>query len=648
MKTQLFANPLVAFICVACVFCSTASAQSLPLVHPLFTDHMVLQRDIETPVWGWTTPGEKISVECAGHSANATADADGRWMAKLAALPAGGPHELTVTGPSSITISDVLVGDVWICSGQSNMEWSVQISNNAAAEIAAADHPKLRLFTVPKRVSTEPQQTVNAQWQLCTPQTVPQFSAVGYYFGRDLQRELNVPIGLIHTSWGGTIAEAWTSAESLNTMEDFRPAVSAFQQMAEAQKNGTNSLDAAMAKWWNDNDPGSKQSWSRPDAATDAWKEMTVPGNWEDRGLGQFDGIVWFQKEFELSEAAAAKDAVLHLGPIDDRDTTWVNGKQVGSMNEWLPSRDYKLPAGTLKAGRNVIAIRVLDTGGGGGLHGQPDQLRVEIPGGESVALAGQWKYSVSTPLEKTSPVPQQLNSNPNVVTVLYNGMLAPLVPYAIKGAIWYQGESNAGRARQYRTLLPTMIHDWRQQFGVGDFPFLVVQLANFMKVQEQPVEGGWADLREAQSLTARNDENVGLALAIDIGEANDIHPRNKQEVGRRLALSALGIAYDKEVVYSGPEYASADFRDGKAIVKFNHVGGGLKAKGDKLIGFAIAGEDKKFVWGDAVVQGDTVVVSSPAVPQPTAVRYGWANNPTCNLYNAADLPASPFRTDED
>lgn len=636
----------VAFCSAAfCVVQSPASAQDKPLLHSLFTDHMVLQRGIEAPVWGWAGAGDKVTVSIAGQTATATAGDDGRWIAKLGPLEAGGPHALQVSGPQSVTITDVLVGDVWICSGQSNMEWPVAASNDAQDEIASANHPSIRLYSVPKRIATEPQQNIASQWQVCSPQTISGFSAVGYFFGRELNGQLDVPIGLIHTSWGGTVAEAWTSAEALSTMDDFRPAVNSFREMAKAQESGSDKFDEAMSKWWNENDPGSKQAWFQGDTATDDWKTMSLPGGWESRGLNDFDGIVWFRTEFDLPRSAAGKEAVLHLGAIDDRDTTWVNGVKVGAMNDWNAPRNYKVAAEVLKPGRNSIAIRVLDTGGGGGLHGQANQMSLEIKG-DGISLAGDWKYRVSTPLAGTTPAPQPLSNNPNVVTVLYNGMLAPIVPYGIKGAIWYQGESNAGRARQYRTLLPTMIRDWRQRFGVGDFPFFIVELANFMAVQKQPVESGWADLREAQWLTARNEKNVGLASAIDIGDASDIHPRNKQEVGRRLALSALGIAYEKDIVSSGPEFVSAEFKDGKAYLKFTQVGEGMMAKGDELIGFAIAGDDKEFVWGDAEIDGDTVIVSSSQVANPTAVRYGWANNPTCNLYNKSGLPASPFRTD--
>ena len=377
---------------------------------------------------------------------------------------------------------------------------------------------------------------------------------------------------------------------------------------------------------------------------------MKLPTQWEQAGLPEFDGVVWFRKEFDLPESAANKDGTLRLGPIDDIDTTWVNGVRVGSTSTWTDPRIYKVPGRVLKAGRNVVAVRVLDTGGGGGIYGQADQLKFEPgDGGQPIALAGPWQYKASVPLAQTKPVPQRLDNNPNVTTVLYNGMIAPLVPFGVKGAIWYQGESNAGRPMQYRTLLPTMIRDWRARFGVGDFPFLIVQLANFMAVQQQPVEPGWAELREAQLLTALKEPRCGLAVAIDIGEANDIHPRNKQDVGGRLALAARGIAYGQSIEYSGPVFKSMEVTGGKARLRFEHVGGGLVAKGgEPLKGFAIAGADERFVRGEATIEGDAVVVWSSEVAQPVAVRYAWANNPICNLYNQAGLPASPFRTDVD
>ena len=650
LRKSILTAALFAF--VACLVVSRAVAEDKPLLHPLFTDHMVLQRELPAPVWGWAAPGCEIKVSLAGKTATAKADEAGRWQVKLGPFPAGGPHALRVEGTQTVILQDVLVGDVWICSGQSNMEMGMGGVNKSQQEIAAADHPKIRLFTVPKRVSLRPQELVSSQWQVCSPQTVAGFSAVGYFFGRDLNKTLDVPIGLIHTSWGGTVAEAWTSAEALNTMDDFQPAVSQFQQLAAALESGTDKFDEQLAKWWRENDPGSAEGlgWADPARKTADWKTMNLPTAWEQAGLPDFDGVVWFRKEFDLPESAAGQDGTLSLGPVDDIDTTWVNGVRVGGMSTWTDLRVYKVPGRILKAGRNVVAVRVLDTGGAGGICGQADQLRFEPGGnGKPIPLAGPWQYKASTSLAQTKPVPQRLDNNPNVTTVLYNGMIAPLLPYGVKGAIWYQGESNAGRPLQYRTLLPTMIRDWRSRFGVGEFPFLIVQLANFMGVQQQPAESGWAELREAQLLTTLKDPRCGLAVAIDIGEANDIHPRNKQDVGARLALAARGIAHGQSIEYSGPVFKSMDVADGKARLRFEHLGGGLVAKGGgPLKGFAIAGADKRFVFAEAKIDGDAVVVSSPEVSQPVAVRYGWANNPVCNFCNQAGLPASPFRTDID
>lgn len=628
------------------------TAKPRPLLHPLFSDHAVLQRDVAVPVWGWTAPGSAVKVSVDGKPvAAATADASGRWLAKLPALPAGGPHTLAVeAGPELAVREDILAGDVWIASGQSNMQWPVAASNRAAEEIAAANHPRLRLFSVPQRIGLEPEELVEGSWQLCSPATVGGFSAVAYFFGRDLLEKLDVPIGLVNTSWGGTVAEAWTSAEALSELEDFRAPLEEFRKSVEAAKGGRDDFAARLEAWWRANDPGSREGdlWAAPSKDVSDWKSMEIPAAWENAGLPGFDGIVWFRKDFELGAAWAGKEAALRLGPVDDRDATWVNGVRVGDGDDWSKPRAYKVPRGVLVAGRNSIAVRVLDTGGAGGLGGAASQYSLETLDGSAppVPLSGAWKYRDAAPLSKLAPAPARPGSNPNVVTVLYNGMIAPLIPYAIRGAIWYQGESNADRPEQYRRLLPALIRDWRSRFGVGDFTFLVVQLANFTAPQKAPVESGWAELREAQLLTALSVPKVGLAVTIDIGEANDIHPRNKQDVGRRLALAALRIAYGKDIVWSGPIFRSMEVRGREARLAFDCAGGGLVARGGVLKGFAISGEDGVFRWADARIEGAEVIVSSPEVERPRAVRYGWANNPPCNLYNAEGLPASPFRTD--
>lgn len=628
-----------------------AAETAKPLLHGLFTDHMVLQRDARAPVWGWDEPGAEVSVTFKGRTYRTEAGDDGKWMVKLAKADAGGPYTLIVDGTTDATLHNVMVGDVWICSGQSNMQWGMgQI--DAPEYSASAHYPNIRLFYVPRVTANSPRENVDAQWRVCSPDTLYEdsgagFSAVAYFFGRKLHTDLDVPIGLIHTSWGGTIAEAWTSAEALLEMEDFAPAVKA---ILEARDGDENSRAAIVDRWYQRVDAGSKSgaNWASDSSASTDWKTMKVPGAWENGALPGFDGVVWFQKTVDIPQTAAGKDATLHLGPVDDRDTVYFNGVRIGGKDVWTEARTYTVPGNAVRAGENLLAVRVLDTGGGGGFMGDADQLRLEADG-RSIPLAGDWKYQVGVAMaDAGSPPPAAQGSNPNVVTVLYNAMIAPLVPYGIKGAIWYQGESNASRAAQYQELLPTLINDWRERFDVGRFPFLIVQLANFMATQPEPGESDWAELREAQSMTAKNMRNVGLAVTIDIGEADDIHPKNKWDVGERLALNALAIGHNRDVVHSGPVYRSMKVERGAIRLRFDHVGGGLVAKGGELEGFAIAGEDGKFVWADARIDGDTVVVSADSVTEPKAVRYAWANNPVCNLYNEAGLPASPFRTDAD
>ncbi len=484
-------------------------------------DNMVLQRGQKVPIWGWAQPGEEITVAVSWHNMRwaAAADKDGKWRFEMTPPPfllsqesrgAGGPYEMTISGKNSITIKNILVGEVWVCSGQSNMQWAVRQSANAEQEIAAANYPNIRLFSVQRKVAEQPQSDCVGSWQQCTPETVGDFSAVAYYFGRDLHKELNVPIGLIHTSWGGTPAEAWTSRQALEAEQDFTPILQRY--------------DDAVAKY-----PQAKEEYEQK--------------------------LAQWQEAVEKAKAEGGRP----------------------------PNR----------------------------------------------------------PGEPFGP------GHPHCPAGLYNAMIAPLTPYGIAGAIWYQGESNAGRAYQYRKLLPTMINNWRKDWGRGNFAFLIVQLANFMATKPEPGDSEWAELREAQLLTLALP-NTGMAVTIDIGEANDIHPKNKQDVGKRLALWALAKTYGKNLVYSGPIYKSMKVGGNKIILEFNHVGGGLVAGGgEPLKGFAVAGTDRKFVWADAQIDGNSVVVSSDKVAEPVAVRYAWADNPVCNLYNKEGLPAGPFRTDD-
>ncbi len=644
-------RPVFACLLLFVSFGPGARADERPLLHPLFTDHMVLQRDRQNRIWGWDEPGTTISIEFHGKTNSATVEKDGKWQALLEPLAAGGPHTLTVRGTKEIIIKDVLVGDVWLCSGQSNMQWTVGASRDAAQEIAAAKHARIRLFSVPRKMAEEPQELLAAEWQECSPDTIGSFSAVGYYFGRSLHQELDVPVGLIHSSWGGTVAEAWVSAPALQRLPDFRDALQAAPERIR-QQNDPRNKPVTVAEWWKSRgSPRLQGTWRTPQFEDTDWKTMELPKKWEQAvpELADFDGVVRFRRTFQVPEGVGSDGASLSLGKIDDIDTTWVNGKRVGSTSGWDSDRVYKIPRDLLQAGENVVAVRVFDSGQGGGFHGAQEAMSIHTTSEETIiSLAGEWKYESGRTAKELGIYPSGRNRrwpDPNIVTALYNAMISPLLPYEIRGAIWYQGESNAGRPQQYRPLLETLIGDWRNRFQNPQLPFFIVQLANFKQVQTQPVESGWAELRESQQRVAQADPLVGLAVITDIGEADDIHPRNKQDVGKRLALSALKIAYGRQLVDSGPTYAKHSVEGGLLRVDFENVGDGLAADGD-LKGFAIAGADGKFVWAEARIEGASVVLSSPEVEAPVHARYNWANNPIGNLYNSANLPAAPFRTD--
>lgn len=632
------------------------SASALPFLHPLFSDHLVLQRNVKVPVWGWSSPGTTVTVAFAGQTKTAVAQADGKWVVHLSPMRVSAePQTLTVTagsGSQPVTVQDVLVGDVWLCSGQSNMEMGIGACN-ATNDIAQANFPQIRLLTVPRLIATTPTQTLQCRWLPCSSETIKEglwggFSAAGFFFGRELYQQLHIPIGLIHSSWGGTVAEAWTSAEGLQPLGDFNQRL---EQEVASSKGQKLDYDSQYENWCRKNDPGTIQNWAKPDMESSDWKTVRMPQPFEQAGLPDFDGIVWFRHRFELPANWAGKVLKLGLGPVDDIDTTFINGTKIGQMNRYDLNRVYSVPAELLKAGVNVVSVRVLDTGGAGGFIGTAEQMFLKPASGPdttSLSLAGDWQMRDSIPLSKLPAPPTASDANnPNIVTVLYNGMIAPLLPFAIKGAIWYQGESNADRAYQYRRLLPAMIEDWRRHFGVGAFPFYIVQLAAFQATQPLPRENDWAELREAQAMTAKTVPHSGLSVAIDIGEANDIHPKNKAEVGRRLALCALAETYGKKIEFSGPWYKSMKIEDHSIRLSFEHVDDGLVAKGGELKGFAVAGDDHKFVWATAVIDGKQVVVSAPGVERPVAVRYAWDIDPVCNLFNQAGLPAVPFRTDD-
>ncbi len=650
--------------------CAAALAAAPGLVVPaaaevrlpaLVGSHMVLQRDQPARVWGWAAPGETVRVSVGSAAGQATTGPDGRWSVDLPAQPAGGPFELTIAGRNTITLDDVWAGEVWVASGQSNMEFQLA-SAIGGPEAAQAGCAGLRLFTVAKATSLLPKDDVSGQWAGCDASTAPGFSAVAFYFGRELAKALGVKIGLVHSSWGGTPAEAWTSREALAAEPSLRPMVADFEAALadpQAQKTFAARLDAwEKANYLQDTgNAGAAQGWQKPEAATTDWKSMEIPQQWEKAGLA-IDGAVWFRRSLDVPAEWAGKDLRLSLGALDDFDTTYFAGEEIGhtggeTPGYWAVPRKYSVPGRLVKAGRTAIATRIFDHYGNGGFSGVVPDLWI-APADSSaspIALAGPWQYRIERALAPATPdfatqprAPSADNSNSP--TVLFSAMVAPLTPYTIRGAIWYQGESNAGAAYQYRTLFPTMIRDWRRAWGRGDFPFLFVQLANFMQRAGEPGESSWAELREAQTLTLAVPR-TGMAVTIDIGEANDIHPRNKQDVGARLARWALADTYAKPVVKSGPLYVSATAESHALRVRLEHAAGLTTGDGKPARGFAIAGVDRKWHWAEARIENDTVLVSSPAVPLPVAVRYAWADNPEATLRNGEGLPASPFRTDD-
>jgi sialate O-acetylesterase len=635
----------------------------------VFSDNMVLQSGRPVPIWGWAAPGAEVTVAFGGQMKTSKVDTHGSWRVTLDPMPAS--HEsrdLVVQssiGNQKSAIENVLVGEVWICSGQSNMELPVGQSNDAEQEIHAAHYPLIRLLTVPKLTADQPQTELGgAVWQGCSPSTIANFSAVGYFFGRELFRRLNVPIGLINSSWGGTVAEAWTSREALLAVPELREIIASYDNNSIPLnlENLKVAYDKQMgiieARTRDTGNTGWAKGWADLPSPEGQWKDANLPWIWQRNEDLNFSGVLWFRKELELPAAWVGQDLRLAIGACDKSDTTYFNNTQVGSVtmqdrpDAWSLLREYTVPGRLVRPGRNVIAVRVHSNMHAGGMTGPAALMQLACPARPAlppISLSGRWRYMVEQNYGLVKvPQPPPGPDSPNFPGCLFNAMIAPLKPFALRGAIWYQGESNADRARQYRTLFPTLIGDWRRHWRQDDLQFLFVQLANYMATPQEPAESQWAELREAQTMALRLP-NTGMAVTIDIGEAQDIHPRNKQEVGLRLALSALADVYKVPgVIGSGPLFYEVR-REGSALrVIFKHTAGGLVCRGSELKGFAVAGADRKFVWAQARIERDTVLVWSPSVPEPTAVRYAWADNPIGNLYNAAGLPASPFRTDNE
>lgn len=609
----------------------------------VFSDHMVLQRNIKLKIWGTAHIDEKITINFNGQTAKTKASKDGNWEITLKPMNAGGPFEMTIEGNNSVTLKDILIGDVWICSGQSNMAWTVKNSKNADTEIKNANYPNIRLLQLPNQMSTTPITTIpNTTWKACNSETIKEFSAVAYFFGREIHQEVNVPIGLIQTAWGGTCVETWTSKESIIKLpkyEDFAKRIEAFdiEQEKEKKRDKLRKLIGEFPA----KEVGIQQQWMLPETDRSNWLGMNLPTLWDDKGYEDLDGLVWFSYDFDVDLKNVGDKIELSLGAIDDSDIAWINGVKVGQTNWGFDvNRLYTVPKEALKSGKNNITVRVQDRRNKGGFSASAKEFFINL-GTEKISLASTWKFKVDEVYDNFEISP---NEQPSL---LYNGMINPLIPYGIKGVIWYQGENNSRRAKEYAITFPNLINNWRKDWGQGDFPFLFVQLANFGAPNNSPSNSNWAELRESQTKTLAL-KNTGMASAVDIGEAYNIHPKNKQDVGKRLSLAALKVAYNKDIVYSGPQYKSMEITNDKAIISFNHVGSGFKVKDGQIKEFEIAGADKKFYKATAKIDGDKIVVWSSEVKSPVAVRFAWANNPAqFNLYNKEGLPAVPFRTDD-
>jgi sialate O-acetylesterase len=630
----------------------------------LISDGMVLQRDTKINIWGWASPGEKVRVKFIDKTFSTVTGRDGNWKVTLPPMKAGGPYTMEIKGKNSIAIKDILIGDVWFCSGQSNMVLNMErVKEKYPGDIANADYPEIRNFFVPTAsdVVSVHDDLPPGKWVSASPENVLTFGAVTFFFARSIYTECKIPIGIINSSVGGTPIEAWISEEGFKEFPQILTRIESFKDTAymnpilraAAKRAGTGQGSAGVSGL---SDRGKDKGLSGPEPWYDpeynpadepqGWHKFWLPGYLDDQGVRGLDGVIWFRKEINVPESMTGRPAKLFMGRIVDADEVYVNGVFSGSISYQYPPRRYNLPAGLLKPGKNVIVIRLTNYSGKGGFV--PDKPYWLVVGNDSIDLRGDWLYKVGQvfiPFDPGSLPNTPVLVMQNEPTGLYNAMVAPVINYRIKGILWYQGEANTFRPREYQQLLPALIADWRNKWQEGPIPFLYAQLPNFMEVQYLPSESNWAELRFAQ-LKSLSVPNTAMTVTIDAGEWNDIHPLEKRVVGERLALAARRLAYgDENIVYSGPIYKSLSKEGNRIIIEFDHTGRGLMVKGGgDLNYFAIAGEDKKFVWADAIIEDNHVVVWNDEIPNPIWVRYAWADNPeSANLYNVNGLPASPF-----
>jgi sialate O-acetylesterase len=619
------------------------------LLHKTFQDHAVLQRGQPIPVWGTAPPGAKVTVTLGNKTVSAKADPSGRWQAKLPPLPAGGPFTLTARGSDGAvqTAGDILIGDVFLCSGQSNMEMPVNVASNYGADIGGATNTGIRLFHVQRFPSPAPQDDfgAGATWAVTSPAAVTDFSAACYNFGKNLQPAVNVPVGLIEDAWGGSIIEAWLSAGNVRELGGRDFLLDMLKAYAASPRDAESKWRDYARDWWKTHDPASAGTPAWSDPATDdlTWNKIVPTGTWRAWNappLDSFNGIVWLREKVELTADQAKSAAVLSLGAIDRADIAFVNGVPVGAGQGYDVPRNYDIPAGTLHAGSNLIAVGVQ---GGAGMLSPAGQMTLNPKGGAPVKLDAPWRYKLSAPMDKTGVVADMPWLNQFGLTVLYNGMIRPLGETKIRAAIWYQGESNVGSRQEYARMLPAMIGEWRKQFGAG-MPFIVVQLPNFGPFGAGAEESGWAEMREVQRTVVSRTPNTALVTTIDIGQPDNIHPTNKQEVGRRIALAAEKLVYGMNIAATGPTPRDAVRNDDAIAVRFDHIENGLIVyASNRPIGFQLCDANRQCRYVDATQRGNEIDLDAARIPAAVSVRYCWADSPICNVYNSAGLPAVPF-----
>jgi sialate O-acetylesterase len=646
MNTSLKLKNLILFLFLIPVI--SYSQVRLP---KLISDGMVLQRETNVKIWGWASADEKIVIQFIGSTYHTSANSNGEWEVMLPELKAGGPYVMQINASNSTTINDILVGDVWVCSGQSNMQFSMRgLVTIYPDDIKNSENQFIRQFMVSQGFSLKAKGTDfrSGKWQYANPNSVLNFTAAGYYFAKKLYEIYKVPIGLINASVGGSSAEAWISEESIKTFPKYFEDVQKFKAAGYIEK--INKMDNERVRNWNrqlrQNDEGyinPQKSWYDPELDTGDWETMHVPGYWADTKAGPANGVVWFRRKINIPASVVGTHAILKLGRIADADSVFINGRFVGSTGSQYSERTYKIPADLLKEGENTIVVRVINYIRHGGFV--PGKQYNILANNDTVNLEGEWKYRVGAAVE---PLEDRLFTG-KIPTGLFNSMIAPMLNYSIKGVLWYQGESNTSRAFEHYDLFKLLIKDWRYNWHQGNFPFLYVQLPNFVEVNVETTKYDWAYFRESQ-LKALSIPHTGMAVSIDIGEGNDIHPVNKKDLGYRLALAAQKTAYgEKGIVYSGPIYESMKISNNKVILAFTNAGKGLTSKNnEELKCFEICGVDNEYFPAKAKIVKDKIIVWNDDVINPVAVRYAWANNPLRpNLYNKEGLPASPFRTSE-